>query len=69
MALQGYRDDLADQVNEVNLVDLFLHTLPQETPPILAHLLQRLLPLFTDMWSLFNHLALQLIQAADKKNY
>lgn len=32
MALQGYGDDLSGQVNEVNLVDLFLHTVAQETP-------------------------------------
>lgn len=40
-----------DKVNEVNLVDLFLHTPPQETLPLLAHLQEHLLGLsvFTDM--------------------
>lgn len=32
MALQGYGDDLAGRMYEVNLVDLFLRTVPQETP-------------------------------------
>ncbi len=40
MALQGYGDDLAGRMNEVNLVDLFLHTVPQETKnyPILRNI-------------------------------
>ncbi len=36
MALQGYGDDLAGRMYEVNLVDLFLHTDPQETPPTIT---------------------------------
>lgn len=56
MALQGYGDDLAGQMNEVNLADLFLHT------PQLPHLQEHLLSLFTDTWSLFNHLTRGLIQ-------
>lgn len=48
MALQGYGDDLAGQMNEVNLVDLFLCTLPPETPPLLARLQEHLLSLFTE---------------------
>lgn len=36
MALQGYGDNLAGRMNEVNLVDLFAHAAPQETPPTIT---------------------------------
>lgn len=36
MALQGYGDDLEGRTNEVNLDDVFLYTLSQETPPLLT---------------------------------
>lgn len=49
MALQGYGDDLAGRMNELNLVDLFLHTVPQETPPTITPSQEHLLSPFTDV--------------------